>query len=381
MATIQTRKRKNGKTTYRVMVRRSDAPPLYKSFPTKHEAMKWATQLEDDLERGRYGMVVAAQTHTVADMIDRYLQVEFPRKPRQPKDVKHHLAWWKSQLGARKLVALNRAAIVEMRDKLASETTVRGRLRAPATVNRYLAALSVVLTAACRDWEWVELSPMQRVRKLREPRGRVRYLSDAERTALLDACQHSPNPYLLPIVVLALSTGMRRGEIMSLTWYDVDLDRRRIVLQHTKNGERRTVPLVGKAHELLAAHAATKGGATLLWPSETPGLEHQPKDITKAWRAAIEEAKLEDFRFHDLRHSAASYLRPLRLQVPRQAQGSKLRRRNGEESKSPAKVSRRLPRTPLRRPMNNWRRRNHGKTNLLSDQSPSMSTLEFCEIQ
>ena len=309
MATIQTRKRKNGKIVYRVMIRRIDAAPVYKTFALKHDAMKFATQADDEISQGTFGLRHEAQKHTLTDAIERYIRVELPKKPKAIYNVTQHLVYWKAQLGDKKLSELTSALIVELRDTLAAGTTVRGRQRAPATVNRYLATLSHVLSVACREWEWLESSPMQRVRKLKEPRGRVRYLSDDERKALLKACEKWEDPYLYTIVILALSTGMRRGEIMSLTWGDVDLERHRIVLQQTKNGERRLVPLVGKAHELLLAHATTRClGATLLWPSENEGYTHQPKDMRKAWEAALEAAKLEDFHFHDLRHSAASYL-------------------------------------------------------------------------
>lgn len=94
-------------------------------------------------------------------------------------------------------------------------------------------------------------NPVSLIEKHEETKGRVRCLSDDERNRLLDACQKSSNPYLYPVVVLALSTGMRQGEIMKLTWSDVDLVNERITLHDTKNGERRAVHLAGKALELL----------------------------------------------------------------------------------------------------------------------------------
>lgn len=90
-------------------------------------------------------------------------------------------------------------------------------------------------------------SPMKQISRLKESRGRVRFLSDTEKAALLKACQNSDHPYLYFVVVLALSTGMRRGEIMSLRWENVDITLKHITLQETKNGEKRSVPLRGQA--------------------------------------------------------------------------------------------------------------------------------------
>jgi len=147
---------------------------------------------------------------------------------------------------------------------------------------------------------------MAKVTRMREPRGRVRFLSDDERNRLLKACQDSPNPYLYAVVVLALSTGMRSGEIMGLTWDDVDLNQGRAILHETKNGERRVVSLGGKALELLKVHARIRRLDTaLLFPGKNPA---KPMDLRAPWLAALKAAEIEDFRFHDLRHSAASYL-------------------------------------------------------------------------
>jgi len=182
---------------------------------------------------------------------------------------------------------------------------------------RYMAALSHAFTIAVNKMGWLDDSPMRKVKKPALPRGRIRFLSedatcpngkkiDGERPRLLKACEESSNPYLYPVVVLALSTGMRQGEIMGLTWEDLDLHQGRATLHETKNGERRVVPLTGKALDLLKAHAKVRRLDTnLLFPGKNP---QKPIDLRAPWEAALKKAGIEDFRFHDLRHSAASYL-------------------------------------------------------------------------
>ena len=150
------------------------------------------------------------------------------------------------------------AVIVECRARLGAELIEiesRGRRsktkrkRTSATVNRYLGTFSTALSTAAREWHWLSENPMTggRVRRKAEPQGRVRFLSDDERGGLLEACRNSDNSLLFPIVMTALSTGMRLGELMAIRWPDVNLKRGWIVLEKIKNRERRGVPLKGAA--------------------------------------------------------------------------------------------------------------------------------------
>ncbi len=159
---------------------------------------------------------------------------------------------------------------------------------------------------AHEEWEWIAHHPMSKITRPKEPRGRVRFLSPEEREQLLQACSESASPLLLPIVVLALSTGMRQNEILGLTWQDVDLERGRALLHETKNGERRVITIAGRALKLLQELAAKRDPAHCLLFPGTDGVS--PIRMRSAWDTAVRRAGLVDFRFHDLRHSAASYL-------------------------------------------------------------------------
>jgi integrase len=149
-------------------------------------------------------------------------------------------------------------------------------------------------------------NPVSGVSKKTEPRGRVRYLSDDERARLLEACRKSEYKPFYLIVLFALTTGMRRGELFGLRWQDIDLERRVAVLQDTKNGDRRSVPIVPEVAELLREHGKVrKIGNDQVFVSDGPA---EVWLFDKVWYAALKEAKIKDFRFHDLRHTAASYL-------------------------------------------------------------------------
>ena len=170
-----------------------------------------------------------------------------------------------------------------------------------------MAALSHVMSIAHKEWEWIAENPCSKLSKMPEPRGRVRFLNDEERTALLNACKLSKSPHLYPIVILALSTGARLGEILSLTWDQVDLTKGRITLHETKNNERRLIPLTGHALRVIREWSKVRRiDSALLFPNTRNPKE--PIDIRSPWYTALKRSEIENFRFHDLRHSAASYL-------------------------------------------------------------------------
>ncbi|MCH8079874.1 MAG: site-specific integrase [Proteobacteria bacterium] len=298
MASIRNRTNNDGSTSYRVDVRLKGFPAQRASFRRITDAKKWAQQTEAAIREGRYFKTTEARKHTLAEAIDRYKDSVLPAK-RDHKKQSAQLDWWRNELGAYTLADVTPSLLGEARDTLSKG-------RSPATVVRYIAALSHVFTIAVNEWEWLENNPMRKVRKPKEPRGRVRILSDDERKALLEACKNSNNQYLHAIVVLALSSGMRQGEIMNLRWQDVDIEKGFIVLHETKNNERRSVPLTSYAHELLKEHSKLRRLDTdLLFPGKNP---KNPVFIRAPWVEAVKEAKIENFRFHDLRHSAASYL-------------------------------------------------------------------------
>jgi len=312
MASIRSRTNKNGATSYRVDVRLKGFPPQRATFKRLTDAKKWAQQTEAAIREGRYFKTTEARKHTLSEAIDRYKDSVLPAK-RDWKKQSAQLDWWKQELGAYTLADVTPALLGETRDKLAKgDKPDKGR--SPATVVRYLAALSHLFTIAVNEWGWLENNPVKKVRKPKEPRGRVRILSDDERKALLEACKNSNNSFLHTVVVLALSTGMRQGEVMNIRWQDVNIAKGYIVLHETKNNERRSVPLTSYAHELLKEHSKLRRLDTdLLFPGKNP---QRPVFIRAPWVVAVKTAKIDDFKFHDLRHSAASYLAMSGASIP-----------------------------------------------------------------
>lgn len=307
MATIKEKTTTDGKKSFHVRIRLKGQPLQCGTFPNVSKAKAWIQRTEAAIKEGRYFKDAEAKKHTLGQLIDRYIRDVLPNKPKSYRKQKMQLLWWKEQIGHVLLSTISPSLLVEQRDKLGREVLKTGKVRSPSTVVRYLAALSHALSIAVKEWGWMEDSPIRKVSKPKEPRGRVRFLDNDERTRLLNACKNSPSPYLYIIVVVALSTGMRFSEIMNLTWKDVDFEGNRIILQETKNGERRLVPLMGHAHDLLLTHSKRRNLETfLVFPS--PSDFQKPASIRSAWEAVLEQSNITDFRFHDLRHSYASEL-------------------------------------------------------------------------
>ncbi len=307
MANFEERKTKDGKTVYRVRVRLKGHPVQSATFARKTDARRWSEDLESDIRNGRHFKTAEAKRHTVGEMVDRYLKDVLPHKSEvMQRDQYRQLKWWKEQMGDKLLSDISPALIVECRDHLLKEPGTRKKKRSPATVVRYMAALSHAFTIAVREWGWLESSPMAKVSKPKEPRGRVRFLDNGERERLLAACKESNDPNLYPVVILALSTGARKSEILGLEWGDIDFSRKVAILHKTKNDERRALPLAGPALDEVKKLSQTRRIDTnLLFPNPSG---KKPIEIRPSWDRALKEAQIENFRFHDLRHSAASYL-------------------------------------------------------------------------
>jgi integrase len=306
MGSFKTKKDKDGKLHYYAQVRIKGFPPQNAAFTRKTDMDRWIQQTESAIREGRHFKTVEAKKHTVGEMIDRYIRDVLPTKKKSEKKQTAQLTWWKEQIGCYLLSDITPAMIAEKRDLLLKGVTVRGKLRSTSTTVRYMAALSHAFTVAMKEFGWIDDSPIRKVSKPREPRGRVRFLSDDERASLLQACKESGNQYLYTIVVIALSCGLRQMEILTLNWNAVDLDRGRIILHETKNGEIRQVPLTGHALELLRKYDKVRRLDTqLLFPGRFP---NKPIDIRSAWDNAVKQSGITNFKFHDLRHSAASAL-------------------------------------------------------------------------
>jgi integrase len=194
------------------------------------------------------------------------------------------------------------------RDRRASKT-YRGTQRAPSTVNRELELLSKIYSLAI-DQGLAIHNPCRKVKRYREDNERNRYLSDEEETRLL-AVLTGLRASLLPLVVLAIHTGMRRGELLTLRWANVDFARGLIHVmnshrEQTKSGHSRSIPMNQIAREELLSLQRESGDTEYVFVNRQTG---EPRtDVKTGFRSACRDAGVNDFRFHDLRHTAATRL-------------------------------------------------------------------------
>lgn len=301
MATIEARTDKNGKVSYRVKIRRKGCPAISRTFTRKTDAKNWANDQETALRQSLDFPYLKAQQRTLSELIDSYLRDVVPQKKSWAKQQIGELEFWRRELGAYQLSTIDHLKIEVSREVLRTTPGPRKARKSEATINRSLAALSAVFSHGIK-LKWIAENPCSKVQKLREPKGRTRFLSDSERTRLLNACKQNEALYLA--VVLSLSTGARKQEIMSLRWAQIDFNRGTATLLTTKNEEVRVLPLIGVALDLLKSHY-DQSENDLVFPGKDGS---KPIDLRSSWEKALKMAEIDDFRWHDLRHSAASYL-------------------------------------------------------------------------
>lgn len=329
MANIEKLTRKGG-VVYKAVVRRQGHSKLSRTFKSADDARKWARKTEVALDSGDAGLTTEAQQHNLSEAIERFRRELLPkRNPSTQPNYGRHLDYWARELGHLRLSNLTPAAIAKARDSLAATPIPpkkpggSSKPRSPATVRRYIATLESVCTACVRDWHWLTVSPVKAVKK---PEGadkpRTRFLSRDELARLLEACRESESPDLYLAVVLAVTTGARRSELMGLKWRDIDLAQRVLrVRTETANavkGGTRSLPIPEQAAVLLESrrqqqHQARRvvplkaaDDGELVFPSKVS--RKQPIDLRKPFETALKRAGIEGFRWHDLRHSAASFL-------------------------------------------------------------------------
>lgn len=315
MGTIQKRLKKNGKPSFKAVIRIQGYPTLSATFERKTDAQLWIQEHEPDMKKGKRLKDYEAAKHTLAELIDRYINNELKERKSDQDKFKMHLEWWKNQLGKHPLNTIDNILLTEYRDKLSKEKCliprknmepkVSEKTRSNATVNRYMATLSTVFSVAVKQYGWLEENPMIKVIKKKEPRGRVRFLDDREVNKLLQACRNESYELYL-CVLIALSTGARYSEITNLSWKNIDMENRQFHFLNTKNGDDRGVAITSSVYNELKEFKkvqninsnylfATQDGKTTLY-------------LRGQFERALKATKIKDFHFHDLRHTAASHL-------------------------------------------------------------------------
>lgn len=302
MATIQKRKNGDGSTAFLTWVRIKGFKPVTRSFETRAAAKAWATKHEAELREQRKRVTARPDISslTVASLVKEYLADPEVQALRTHDSYERQLGWWVDHYGTERMESFGVFQQREARAKLMPG-------RANATVDRYLSAMrgafnwgkSAGLILDNRSWPTGLM--------LTEPKGRTRFLDDRELKAVLDAAQaHSAAMHAA--IIVSIATGLRQGELLRLTWKDIDLDKKHLRVLQSKNDEARVVHVPDFAVEALRALKR----ADVVSPRYV-FLAENGKPLTQnllghRWKVIRKAAGLQDFRWHDLRHSCASYL-------------------------------------------------------------------------
>lgn len=293
---------------YLARVRRTGYPDLAKTFPTAVEARAWARNEEARIALGlststppRHEPLLLPDdppAPTLHEALERYRLTVTPGKKSADQEQSLIRRLKALPMAQRSLGVIRPSDVAAYRDQCLKEG------QAPATAMRALALLSHVYTVAAKDWGFHVENPVATIRRPRLPPGRDRRLLPGEEARLLAVLQ----PALRPVVSLLIETGMRRGELLGLRWADIDLPRRVAVLHHTKNGERRTVPLSTRAVAEFEALPRTSGGRVFG--------RLRADSVTHWFAKACTAAGISGLRLHDLRREAASRFFEMGLQLP-----------------------------------------------------------------
>ncbi|MFC6307486.1 site-specific integrase [Paraburkholderia dipogonis] len=289
MASIRQR---NGR--WQVRIARKGYPSEVQTFDSKTAAAQWARSVETNLDRGIHLPQKGGNDTSFRDVLERYRETVTPGKRGAADEHIRIRAIQRQRIAGYSMANLTPEVIARFRDW-------RLQTVSPATVVRDLALISSAINHARREWQVQISNPCEMVRKPATPRGRDRMLRPHELDTLLDELmpRGRRSPWMRPLVLLALETAMRRGELLELNWQNVNLVARTAFLPLTKNGSARTVPLSIRAVDLLAG---------LPHSAEGPVFQITSMAVAAAFKKACHRAKIENFRFHDLRHMATTRL-------------------------------------------------------------------------
>lgn len=281
-------RQRNGKWQARVI--RDGYPDQTKTFESKADAEKWARALESTIDKGQFVSTSEAHQTTLRDAIARYLLEVTPTMKGAAPDTIRLKAIMRKPIAKWSLANLSATRMAAYRDERLKEVS-------SGTVIRELAYLSSIINHARREWGVNVPNPVQMVRKPQSPQARSRVLTEEEIAKLLLALEPvgRRSHWTKPAVQLALETAMRRGELLSLRWENIDLQGRTAFLPDTKNGDSRTVPLSTAAVQVLQG-----------LPKHISGVVIPVKffSLDAAFKLARKRAGLEEVRFHDLRRTA-----------------------------------------------------------------------------
>jgi integrase len=274
-----------------------------KFFALKKDAEAYLGKVLSTKKEGRYHDVfdIKKESQTIfSELTDLYVENFGTQKAFQTSK-RYLLAIVKAHFGSWRLSQITYLDLETYRNKRKATPTMGGKPRADASVNREMALIGHILNKAV-EWGLLETSPFRKGKRLifKENNQRLRFLADTEIDTLLDAC----SPHLKPIAEVALHTGMRRGEVLGLKWEQIRNGF--IYLKETKSGKGRQIPINDQAARVFRELRKKNQLKSPYVFCDSKG--NRFHEVKRSFTSACKKAGLEDFRFHDLRHTFASHL-------------------------------------------------------------------------
>jgi integrase len=287
---------------WQVQIRRYGVKPETKTFPTRDEAKIWARLIESEIDRGIYVSRYEAEHITFSELVHRYQKEVTPHKKSASREISR-LKCLDKFFGEVTLARINSEMVARFRDERLS-LNLSG-----ATVIKDLNTLSHIIDTAIKEWGlYISQNPVKNIRKPRVNNSRSRRLSYEEEIILLTQCRkHSL--MMGSVVIFAIETAMRLGEIINLNWSDIDIDRKIATLHMTKNGEVRQVPLSRVAIASVKSLPRSIGSSKVFWRWKTVS------SFESSWQRVLAKSEIKNFKFHDLRHEATSRLFEMNLNM------------------------------------------------------------------
>lgn len=281
-----------GPYQFQVLIRRKGYPSQTRTFESQKDAKDWARDVEAKMRRGEFDDLSEAEATTLGELLERFRQEVTPEKRGHVQENYRLLQLIRHPISLRSLASLRNVDFSDYRNERIKQV-------GPKTVQLELALLSAVLNNARRDWSIPIENSVTDIRKPKLPRGRDRRLVGDEEDRLFEAAAECRSEGLDVCILLALETGMRRGEISNLRWSQIDFEQHVIRLELTKNGEARVVPMSTSAEQAIRSLYTQNCSGRIFEFYDSDGLG-------KAYSRACKRAGIVGLRFHDLRHEAAS---------------------------------------------------------------------------
>jgi len=286
---------------WQAIIRKKGHPCIAKSFVKKTDAQAWATRIEHEIDQGEIPVTYKElEKHTFKDLIERY------KKEISSKKLGHHVETYifrnilRTKIIELRLSHLSSKHFCDYRDE-------RLKVVKASTICKELSLYQHVFEIAQKEWNLpMKVNPLSKVRKPKFNNRRDRRIAEKELKALLYASDSCRNKYIKPILLIALETGMRRGEILKAQWKHYNSAKQTLHLPETKNGHSRTIPLTNKAIEIINTLPQDND---LIFPISIASFR-------KAWERIRKRSNISNVRFHDFRHEAISRLFEKGLSIP-----------------------------------------------------------------